>query len=157
MTPLNMNLSGGTRKALDTLAERLEMPLNEVVRESLSMWWWMARERSKGTRFLVQRGDVVTELELPALDRLANGPPIEEPPDLEASEPAALPPPGGPGMSPGEAEALIRHLGAPDGAERAMGEIGIAYRRAAGRLHPDVGGDPAQWARLDRAAQVLGL
>jgi hypothetical protein len=30
-----------------------------------------------------------------------------------------------------------------------------AYRSAARRLHPDAGGDPAEWARLDEARQLL--
>ena len=81
--PLALNLSGATRKALDTLAERLEMPLNEVVRDALSLYWWLARERSKGARFQVARGAELTELVSPALDRLAGGPPIEEPAEPE--------------------------------------------------------------------------
>jgi hypothetical protein len=32
-----------------------------------------------------------------------------------------------------------------------------AYRLAARHLHPDTGGDPAQWAKLDRARQAVGL
>ncbi len=66
---------------------------------------------------------------------------------------AALPPSGEGVMSADEAEALIRHLGDP------LDELEVkeAYRQAAKTLHPDVGGDPAQWKRLDRAAQVLGL
>lgn len=32
-----------------------------------------------------------------------------------------------------------------------------AYRAAARRLHPDTGGDPAMWARLDEARQLLIL
>lgn len=31
----------------------------------------------------------------------------------------------------------------------------LAYRAAVKRLHPDAGGDPADWARLDNARQLL--
>jgi hypothetical protein len=71
---------------------------------------------------------------------------------------AALPPSGEGKMSRAEAEAFIRHHGAPNGAVRSLADdLGIAYRQAAKRLHPDVGGDPAQWAKLDRARQAVGL
>ena len=69
---------------------------------------------------------------------------------------SALPPGAEPGMSREEAEAFIRHAGA-DGV-RSEGELlSTLYRRAAKRLHPDVGGDPAQWAKLDRARRAVGL
>lgn len=32
---------------------------------------------------------------------------------------------------------------------------GTAYKYAARKLHPDVGGDPAEWARLDEARRLL--
>ena len=72
---------------------------------------------------------------------------------------SALPPAGGPGMSREEAEAFIRHHGdgfAGGGVIKVL-SLAEAYRRAARRLHPDVGGKPAEWAKLDRARQAVGL
>lgn len=76
---------------------------------------------------------------------------------------AALPPSGEGAMSADEAEAFIRHHGVPapdeDDYVREIAKIPLVrfYRRAAKRLHPDVGGDPAEWAKLDRARQAVGL
>lgn len=71
---------------------------------------------------------------------------------------AALPPSGEGEMSAVEAEAFVRHWGAPAGVTfTTTDNLAASYRRAAKRLHPDHGGDPAQWRKLDRAAQVLGL
>jgi hypothetical protein len=67
----------------------------------------------------------------------------------------ALPPAGNGKMSREESVALILHFGGdPD--DR-TGDLRAAYRRAAKRLHPDVGGDPELWAQLDRAARAAGL
>lgn len=70
---------------------------------------------------------------------------------------AALPP-SDEGMSAEEAELFIRHhgdgLAAPG---RPLGSLKDAYRRAAKYLHPDAGGDPADWAKLDRARQAVRL
>jgi hypothetical protein len=70
---------------------------------------------------------------------------------------AALPPTAEPGMTRQEAEAFIRHAAATGSATCPQLTLREAYRRAARRLHPDVGGDPEQWARLDRARQAAGL
>lgn len=67
-------------------AERSTMA--EVMREALSVYWWLAREQSQGNVFLVRRGEVVIELRIPSLDGMdplppqggAEGrPPVEEP------------------------------------------------------------------------------
>ena len=73
-----MSLSEHTSLTYAVLAARLEMPMEEVIRDALSLYWWVARERSSGSRLLVQRGDQVTELAIPNLDRLAGGPPIDD-------------------------------------------------------------------------------
>jgi hypothetical protein len=72
---------------------------------------------------------------------------------------SALPPAAEPGMSREEAEAFIRHAAARWGPGYDDREVDLkrAYRLAARQLHPDVSNNPEQWARLDRAAQVLGL
>jgi hypothetical protein len=78
---VSLNLSEQTSLTYAVLAARVEMPTEEAYREALSLYWWMARERSTGTRFLVQRGDKITELVVPSLDRLNDGPPLEGPPE----------------------------------------------------------------------------
>jgi hypothetical protein len=78
---VSLNLSPKTSKAVTVLAERLDMEMAEVVREALSCYWWLAKERSAGTRFQVQRDGELTELAVPSLDRLADGPPLEDPPE----------------------------------------------------------------------------
>lgn len=76
---------------------------------------------------------------------------------------AALPPSGEGEMGRQEAETFIRHHGSPapddDDYIRDLRKIPLArfYRRAAKRMHPDVGGDPVEWLKLDRARQVVGL
>jgi hypothetical protein len=70
---------------------------------------------------------------------------------------SALPPSGEGEMSRDEAEAFIRHHAATGKGLGPQLTIREAYRRAARGLHPDVGGDPAEWKKLDRAARVVGL
>jgi hypothetical protein len=53
------------------LAERLDVPMADVIREALSLFWWFARERAAGSRILIQRGDQVTELLIPSLEELS--------------------------------------------------------------------------------------
>lgn len=64
---------------------------------------------------------------------------------------SALPPAGAGEMSPEEAEAFIRHHGGGNG------PLLDAYRAAAKRLHPDVGGSDEDFVRLERARQAAGL
>ena len=42
----------------------------DVIRESLSLFWWLAKEYRQGNRLLIQRGNAVTELLIPSLERL---------------------------------------------------------------------------------------
>jgi hypothetical protein len=72
---------------------------------------------------------------------------------------AALPPSGDGEMGREEAEAFIRNAAARWGPGYDDREFDLkrAYRLAARQLHPDVSGDPAQWAKLDRARQAVGL
>lgn len=75
-TKLTLNLSDSTNRAMEILSERLDKPSAEVIREALSLYWWVARECSNGSKLLIQRGDAVTELANSTLDALADGPPI---------------------------------------------------------------------------------
>jgi hypothetical protein len=78
---VTLNLADGTSRTVTVLAERLDMPIAEVVREALSWYWWLAKERSAGTRLSIHRGDEITEMVVPSLDRLNDGPPLEDPPE----------------------------------------------------------------------------
>jgi hypothetical protein len=53
---------------LAQMAAATHMTASNVVRDALSLYWWLAREHGKGSRFLVQRDAAVTELVLPSLE-----------------------------------------------------------------------------------------
>jgi hypothetical protein len=80
-----ITFSDGTRQVLADLSQGLGTSVGEVIREALSLYWWFARERSAGSRLLVQRGSEVRELRVPSLDRLsrpqAPTPALSEPSD----------------------------------------------------------------------------
>jgi hypothetical protein len=42
----------------------------DVIREALSVFWWLAKEYRQGSRLMIQRGDSITELMIPSLERL---------------------------------------------------------------------------------------
>lgn len=74
MQKFNVNLSDNVHGVLDDLADRLDMPMADVVRDSLSLFWYLAREVKDGNKLLVQRGDQVSELMIPSLEPLrSNG------------------------------------------------------------------------------------
>jgi hypothetical protein len=77
---VGLNLSNRTSLSFAILGERLDVPLTETIRGAMSLYWWVAKERSTGARVLIQRGDKVTELVISSLDRLDGGPPLEDPP-----------------------------------------------------------------------------
>lgn len=68
MTRLNFDWSEAMAAALGELAESEGVPRAEIIRRALSWYRWTARERRAGTRFLVQRGDSVTEIEFQESD-----------------------------------------------------------------------------------------
>jgi ribbon-helix-helix CopG family protein len=78
---VSLNLTPSTTKAVTLLAERRDMQMSEVIREALSCYWWLARERSAGTRFQIARDGKLTEMAVPSLNRLADGPPLVDPPE----------------------------------------------------------------------------
>jgi hypothetical protein len=61
-----------------------------------------------------------------------------------------------PGNGFGTADAAIRWLCTVVGGEQPNHDTASLLRRAAAKLHPDRGGDPAEWARYDQARQILG-
>jgi hypothetical protein len=78
---VSLNLADRMSRTVTVLAERLDMPMAEVVREALSLYWWLAKERSTGTRISIHRGEEVTEMVIPSLDGLIDGAPLEDPPE----------------------------------------------------------------------------
>src|SRR5690349_16712131 len=74
MTKFNVNFADRTHEAMVSLSEMLGISMADVLREALSLFWWIAREVMAGNRILIQRGDQVTELLLPSLDALRDRP-----------------------------------------------------------------------------------
>jgi hypothetical protein len=88
VSKFNVKFSDGTHEVLVDLSQKLETSMAEVIREALSLYWWVARERSAGSRLLVQRGDEVTELVIPSLERLTQEMAPARQPDSEVLAPA---------------------------------------------------------------------
>lgn len=87
MPKFNVNFSDSTHAVLTEMSERLDVPMAEVIRESLSIYWWLIREVSSGSTLLVQRGDrAPSELVIPYLERLRRPAAGDELPGPSASE-----------------------------------------------------------------------
>lgn len=71
----------------------------------------------------------------------------------------ALPPGPATAMTREEAIAFLEREGGNPLTSHGVTELwaGAAYRRIAKRAHPDAGGDPELWTRLERAKEALGL
>lgn len=97
MAKFNVNFSDSTHAAVVELSERMDVPMADVIREALSLLWWLARESMAGNRILIQRGDQVTELMIPSLEALRD---VARPhgrregrevkPERQGQEPAAI-------------------------------------------------------------------
>jgi hypothetical protein len=72
MAKFNINFSDSTHAVLVELSERLDVPMADVIREALSLYWWFAREQASGNQLLIQRGDKLTELMIPSLEALSS-------------------------------------------------------------------------------------
>ena len=70
MNKFNVKFSDGTHQVLTEISQKLGTSMADVIRDALSLYWWFIRERSAGSRLLVQRGSDVTELVIPSLERL---------------------------------------------------------------------------------------
>jgi len=57
-----IRFSPATEDRLAKIEEAEGIDRAELVRRALGWWVWTIHERELGTRFLVQRGDIVTEL-----------------------------------------------------------------------------------------------
>src|SRR5690242_18635506 len=60
------------------LAGAQHSTMSEVMRQALSVYWWLAREHGMGSRFLVQRERDVTVWTIPSLDGMEPLAPLEE-------------------------------------------------------------------------------
>lgn len=76
MARYSINFSEQADGTLRELARATHGTTCEVVRDALSVYWWLARESGRGTRFLVQRGSQVNEVVLPSLKDVE---PLQEP------------------------------------------------------------------------------
>ena len=74
MAKFNLNLSDSAYADVSEMAECLDISMADVVREGLSLLGWITREIRAGNRLLIQRGDTVTELVVPELDKLREPP-----------------------------------------------------------------------------------
>ena len=70
MAKFNLNLADSTYADVGEMAVRLDISMADVVRQALSVLGWITREISANNRLLVQRGDRLTELVMPELERL---------------------------------------------------------------------------------------
>jgi hypothetical protein len=84
-TKFNVKFSAGTYHVMGTLADQLEVPMAEIIREALSLFWWITKEVRQGNKLLVQRGNEVSEMVIPSLERLKPEP-TERPRELVPSD-----------------------------------------------------------------------
>ena|SRR5258708_29448389 len=70
MTKFNVKFSDSTYRAVGELAKWTDGTMADVIREALSIFWWLAKEYRQGSRLLIQREGKLTELMIPSLARL---------------------------------------------------------------------------------------
>lgn len=63
-----IRFADSTAQVLTTISEKKGISIGEVIRNALSIYWWMYREQAAGSRFLVQRGEFITELRIPDIE-----------------------------------------------------------------------------------------
>jgi hypothetical protein len=71
-TKFNVNFSAATHEDLSDLSAVLAAPMAEVIREALGLLKWLVRESLAGNKLLIQRGDRITEVAFPVLERLSD-------------------------------------------------------------------------------------
>jgi len=79
MNKFNVKFSDNAYRAVGELAGWMGLSMADVIRESLSLFWWLAKEYRQGGRLMIRRGDAVTELLVPSLERLR----VDTSPDRE--------------------------------------------------------------------------
>jgi predicted transcriptional regulator len=70
MTKFNVKFSDNTYRAVSELARETDGTMADVIREALSIYVWLAKEYRQGNKLLIQRGEQVTELLVPSLERM---------------------------------------------------------------------------------------
>ena len=70
VTRFNVKFQEAMYQLVLGLAGRLELSMADVMREALSFYGWAAHEHEQGNKVLVQRGDEITEIVIPTLERL---------------------------------------------------------------------------------------
>jgi hypothetical protein len=71
MQKFNVQFSDDSYDSLVGMSERLDRPMAEVLRESLSVYRWLMREVESGNTLMIQRGDKPpAELLLPYFEDL---------------------------------------------------------------------------------------
>lgn len=96
MTKFNVKFSDNAYRAVGELAGWMGASMADVIRESLSLFWWLAKEYRQGNRLLIQRGNEVTELVIPSLERLRSdvAPGVEVVPAIDEPDADSRPPRG---------------------------------------------------------------
>jgi hypothetical protein len=70
MIKFNVKLSDDTYRVVGELAGLMDGTMADVIREALSVFWWVASEYRQGNQLMIRRGDQITELMVPSLERL---------------------------------------------------------------------------------------
>lgn len=70
MIKFNVKLSDDTYRDMGELAGLMDGTMADVIREALSVFWWVASEYQQGNQLMVRRGDQITELMVPSLERV---------------------------------------------------------------------------------------
>jgi hypothetical protein len=70
VTKFNVKFQDAMYRLVLGLAGRLETSMADVIREALSLYGWAAHEHEQGNKLLIQRGDEVSEVVIPSLQRL---------------------------------------------------------------------------------------
>lgn len=70
MTKFNIKFHEAMYQLVSALAKRLDASMADVIREALSLYAWTAQEYEGGGRLLLQKGDEITQVVIPSLERL---------------------------------------------------------------------------------------
>jgi hypothetical protein len=66
MPKYNIQFHDAAYELLGVLSELTQEPRADVIRDALSVYWWIATEIMAGSQVLVQRGSTITEVQLAA-------------------------------------------------------------------------------------------
>ena len=69
MVKFNLKLSDSVYGMVGALADRMDATMADAIREAVRILWWVANEYDDGNRLMIWRGDQLTELMIPSLER----------------------------------------------------------------------------------------